>query len=906
MTSKTDQLTRETQRWLQIEQIFHQTLRCPEEDRGTYLRRICSGDQELFGEVVSLVSSYEQSGEFLEKPPVTKALNLLRTEDPELHSQATIGSYVVEQRIGRGGMGDVYLVCDQRLGRQVALKVLPKSFARQSDWVSRFEQEARAASSVAHPHIAHIYEVGESDGRHYIAMEYVRGVTLRAHLQAGRPELAAALGIVTQIARALVAAHAAGVLHRDIKPANIMIRSDGYVKVLDFGLAGSARAGSDGSRGGFALRLVDTEPGVIMGSPGYMSPEQARGQEVDARSDLWSLGVIFYELLTETNPFLRETSSDTMAAILQTTPLPPSVLAPGLPEQIEGIVLKLLAKGREQRYQTAETLLADLSRASEQLKVREAHENNVNDSGSPAGSARRVTGEQARQTQAHSAVSFASLTKFVAHRGAIYIMLLALLAIGALVALKVATYSPPAAPVIPITSIAVLPLAPEDGAAASEYLADGLSESLIERLSRLTRLKVIARNSSFKYKGKSVPPADIAKELGVQALVMGSVAQAGDELLIKIELVDGGGAKQLWSRNYQNQTSDVPLVLNDISKQIAGQLNLDLSAAELDLTSGGEKPSGNAYEHYLKGRFYWKQLTEESLEKSIRAFNEALEIDPQYALAYAGLANSYATLGANFQAPEKTFPKAELCAQKALQLNDALPEAHYAMAVTRYLYNWDLAGARKELERALELNPNYAAANSLFCLLNLSQGDIKEATRYIQKALARDPLSLIFELHLTYIYYCQKENHRALDELQKMLQQEPAAPFLYNELARVYAQMGMFSEALAASQRATIVMGQDPETLCSLGIVYALAGKRREAVWVAGTLQNLSQQRYVQAYLVASIYGALDQRDETFKWLAKANQQHSAQLLRIKVDPNFDKIRSDRRYLELIQSMHLG
>lgn len=907
MTSKTNQLATESQRWVTIEQIFHETLRCPEEDRRNYVLRASSADQDLFDEVMSLVFSYEESGEFLEEPPVTKALNLIRTQDPELRSDATIGPYTVENRIGRGAMGDVYLVCDRRLGRHVALKVLPKSFANHADWVSRFQQEARAASSIAHSHIAHIYEVGEADGRHYIAMEYVKGVTLREHLKSSKPEPAQALEIVAQIARVLVAAHSAGVLHRDIKPENIMICRDGYVKVLDFGLAKSAYRLSDGRPSEFVLSSVDTEPGMIMGSPAYMSPEQARGNEVDARTDIWSLGVVFYELLTKTSPFLGGTSSDTIAAILKTEPLPPSALVPGVPDKIEQMVLRLLSKARAQRYQTAESLLKDLSRASEQLKVRRAQESSADSIDSLAGSASQATEKQARRTQANSAASFISFKQSLAHRPAIPIILLALLVVGALalVILKITTHSPPAVKGVPIRSIAVLPLTQGNGASASDYVTDGLSESLIERLSRLSRVNVIARNSSFKYKGKSVQPTDIAQELGVQGLVMGSVTHEGDDLLIKVELIDESGT-QLWSGNYRNKTSDLPTVLNDISKQIGGKLNLDLGAADLDLMTRDQKPTGHAYEHYLKGRFYWNQLTEESLEKSIRSFNQALEIDPQYALAYAGLANSYITLGANFRAPDETFPKAELYAQKALRLDGALPEAHYAMAVTRYLYNWDLVEARKELNRALELNPNYAAASSLFCLMNLSKGDIKEATRHIRNALARDPLSLLFNLHLTYIYYCQRDNQRALDQLQKFLKQESAAPFLYNELAKVYAQMGMFSEALAASQRATIMMGQDPETLCSLGIVYALSGKTNEAVWVAGTLEDLSKKRYVQAYLIASIYGALGQKDQTFVWLAKANQQHSAQLLRLKVDPTFDKIRSDRRYLELIQSMHLS
>jgi eukaryotic-like serine/threonine-protein kinase len=895
----------EAQRWRQIDNFFHETLQREAGDREEYLLSLCCGDRGLFDEVMSLISSYENLGEFLERPPLNLGLDLLAARDLELRKGESIGPYIIQNRIGRGGMGDVYLARDQRLDRHVALKLLPRSFEDHPDWVSRFQQEARAASSIAHPNIAHIYEVGEFDGRHYIAMEYVEGVTLREHLKNGKLEPEEAIEITTQIARALVAAHSARVLHRDIKPDNIMIHRDGYVKVLDFGLAKSTDRLGDHRDSERAINMVDTKPGMIMGSPAYMSPEQARGLEVDTRTDIWSLGVVLYELLTHTSPFLSETASDTIAAILKTEPPPPSVLSPGLTSEIERVVVKLLSKARDDRYQNADNLINDLCGVSEQLKARGTRkrisESNVDTQELPS----RSTGQLPELIHSNSAVSFASLKYAGAYHPKIRATLLLSLAIATLFVVKIATYSGSTVKASPITSIAVLPLINENSDPNNDYLSDGLSESLIERFSRLSRLNVIARNSSFKYKGKSVQPKDIAQDLGVQALVVGTVVQQGDELWIKVDLVDENGTNQLWSGQYRNKASDLPMVLNDISKHIAGKLNLDLSTDELNLITRDRQAAGNAYERYLKGRFYWNQLTEDALDKSIQCFNEALEIDPQYALAYAGLANSYITLGGNYRSPSATFPKAELNAQKALKLDGTLPEAHYAMAVTMYVYNWDLAEAEKELKHSLAFNPNYAEASSLLSSLSLTKGDLKQATTQVEKALERDPMSLLFNAKLAYVYYCQRDNQRALGQLQNILKRESSAAFLYNDLAKVYAQMGKFSDALKASQRATILVGQDPDTLSSLGVVYALSGKTSEARWVAKALEDLSKRKYVQAYLIASIYGALGAKDQAFTWLAKANQQRSSQMLRLKVDPTFDKIRSDRRYNELVKSMRL-
>jgi eukaryotic-like serine/threonine-protein kinase len=901
--------TIESERWRRIEAVFHLALQYDDDAREAYLAQMCGEDQSLLDEVRSLISSHEQSGEFLGNPQLSAGLQLLAMRDASPSREGeTIGHYSLKTRIGLGGMGEVYLALDRRLGRNVALKLLPASFNDHPDWVCRFQHEARAASSIAHPNIAHIYEVGEADGQHYIAMENIEGVTLREHLRRTRLQPLEAIEITIQIARALSAAHSTGVLHRDIKPDNIMIHRDGYVKVLDFGLAKSTVALKSQYEDKGTASAVETGAGIIVGSPAYMSPEQARGLEVDQRSDLWSLGVVLYELLAQKSPFLSDTPSDTMAAILKSDPPPLGLLVPELPEEIERVVTMLLAKGAEDRYQSAESLITDLCSLGEGLKHRKTLGDRPeavagNDSSALAPS----PGLNQRRSK-QPVKSVASIPSYI--RGAskftkLGLSVLMLIAIFTLFILKYSGYSATEIYASPITSIAVLPFANENGDPNTEYISDGLSESLIERFSRLSGIKVIARNSSFKYRDKSADLKNIARELGVQALVIGAVTQQGNDLQVSVELIDVNRETQLWTGQYQYKASNLPIILNDITRKVAARLNLGLSPEVLNLITRDLRGKGDAYEWYLKGRFYWNQLTEDALDKSIKCFKEALAIDPQSALAYAGLANSYIFLGANYRPPDEAFHEAELNAQKALEIDSGLAEAHYAMAATRYLYYWDLSGAEKELKRSLELNPNYAMANSLLCYVSLTRGDTKQATAYINRALELDPLSLLFNVRLSDIYYFQRDNERAIKLHQKLLAENADASFLYTNIAIAYAQMKRFDEALAASQRATILMGQDPNTLSTLGIIYALSGRANEARWVAGTLEQLSEQRYVQAYSIASIYGALGDKNRAFTWLDKATRQRDSYILKIKVDPAFDKIRSDQRYGRLLESLNL-
>jgi serine/threonine protein kinase/Tfp pilus assembly protein PilF len=883
-------------RWSRIEVIFHDALSKNAVERPTYLEQVCGEDLDLLSELRTLLASYEQPAEILEENLVTAGLALLALKDEEALIGQTLDHYFLEKRIGRGGMGSVYLANDMRLDRKVAVKLLPTSLVDNPSSISRLEREARAASRIAHPNIGHIYEYGESGGRHYIAMEYIEGVTLRERLREKSLNVKEAINLVVQVGRALIVAHSNGVLHRDIKPDNLMVHREGYVKVLDFGIAKSTDVDHNLDNG----ESFETEAGLIVGSPAYMSPEQARGLSVDQRTDLWSLGIVVYEALSGRNPFLAETRTDTLAAILKLDPVPIEELCPALPGRLAEIISRLLSKDRNDRYPNAQSLINDLEAFTESSNSGQSTRISSTVAVRPNGRSSSTTSRnlQRLSDQSHSGNSRVWLTL----TGMAKLTWLRIAVVLAMVVVGFAIVSPGRfinrrTNTPKLLSIAVLPLVNRSGDASTDYLGLGVSESLIERFGRLPSLKVIARESSFKYENTDEVKA-IAQKLDVQGVIRGAITIERGQREINLELVDAASNSKLWTGQYTYEIDKLPGTIDEICLAIGEKLNA--TKDELSLITKQQSSSGSAYDYYLKGKIAWSLLSEDSVDKSIGYFNEAVRIDPGYARAYAGLANSYVTMGANYRSPSDEFAKAQQAAQRALAIDNNLAEAHYAIAVTKFL-SWEFASAEAESKRALELNSNYALANSLLCSLSLTKGDTKQAYVYIKRALELDPLSLLFNTHLAYVFYCLHENDQALKQFQDLFLIEPSASFAYNDIARVYAQQGKYSEALAASQRATVLLGQDPNTLTSLGIVYALAGKTKEARWVAGTLENLTQTKHVQPYLIASIYSAMGNKDLAFTWLIKANAERSPQMLRLRVDPVFDKLRKDSRYDQLLK-----
>jgi serine/threonine protein kinase/TolB-like protein len=633
----------------------------------------------------------------------------------ELEPNATLSHYRIVRKIGAGGMGEVYLAEDTKLERQVAIKFLNQEYAQDADKLRRFVQEAKAASALNHPNILTVYEIGETDDANYIATEFIEGKTLREHLAAKEPlPLANILKTGAQVAEALAAAHQAGIIHRDIKPENIMLREDGYAKVLDFGLAKltEKKKPERVSLEGETRELVNTNPGVVMGTVAYMSPEQARGMETDARTDLWSLGVVLYEMLAGRMPFAGETVNHTIVSILEKEP----VLLENAPDEMRRIVRKALTKDREMRYQTARDLLIDLKNLRRTLDIQDELERSVipDKAATVEAEGEKATqiyavgatatmqgeGETVRTQTASGAVSSLeyAVTQAKRHKLATGIIGIALLGIIS-VALYFGLLAKPNAK--QIESIAVLPFENRSGNADSEYLSDGLAESLIYRLSQLPDLKVSPTSSVFRYKGKETDPQVIAKELGVDSVMTGRITQRDDNLTISVNLVDTRNGKSLWGEQYERKLSELLTTQREIVTEITNKLQLKLSGETEQKLAKKYTDNNEAHRLYLQGRFFWNKRGRQNLNKAIEYFEQSIALDSNFALAYTGLADAYssAELGDNSKPREYAL--------KALSLDNNLAEAHTSLGTALLRYNYDFAGAERAYKRAIELNPNY-------------------------------------------------------------------------------------------------------------------------------------------------------------------------------------------------------
>ena len=829
----------------------------------------------------------------------------------------TNSPYNTLQKLGEGGMGEVYLAQDTRLGRLVALKMLPPAFTDDQARMRRFQQEARAVSSLNHPNILTIYEIGEADGVHYIAMEYVDGLTLRQHMSETQMTLGEALDIGVQISTALAAAHQAGIVHRDIKPENIMIRRDGYVKVLDFGLAKLAEGHALTTDVDAAtVPMVETEPGSIIGTYVYMSPEQTRGIAADARADIWSLGVVLYEMIAGRPPFQGSTKSDMIVSILEKEPLPLARYSKDVPAELQRIVTKALTKDREERYQTVKDLLIDLRRLQQDLDFeaklsRSAQTSDYDDERTVTSGAERAstvetgrrTAGRSRESQAdiHTTSSAEYIVEGIKHHklGVALVLSAVIVAVAAFVYLTREGKA--------INSVAVLPLVNVGADPNTEYLSDGITESLINSLSRLPNLKVMSRSAVFRYKGKEVDPKTVAGELGVQAVLTGRLVRRGEDLSMSLELVDARDNSHIWGEQYNSKLSEVLKVQAEIAEGISEKLRLKLTGEEKKRLTKSYTDNIEAYQLYLKGRYAWNKRTAEELRKSADYFQQAIDLDPGYALAYAGLADSYNML-ADYSVlpPKEAFPRAEAAAAKALEMDDTLSEAHTSMGFVKMGYDGDWAGADREYRRALELNPNYATAHQWYASYLVMMRRFDESIAEIKRAQELDPLSRIINANLGLHYYYARQYDQAIDQLRKTINLNPDFGLAYFYMGRALSQKGMHKEAIAELQKARELSGEDPETIAELGYAYAVAGRRAEALAVLNELNALSARRYVLPYFIATIYTGLGDKDQAFAWLEKAYEQSHPGLALVNVDPKFDSLRPDPRFADLVRRIGLS
>ena len=829
-----------------------------------------------------------------------------------------IAHYRILRRLGKGGMGEVLLAEDTKQhGRKVALKVLPPELTTSESRLRRFKQEARAVLALNHPNILTVFEIGESKDSYYIATEYIDGETLRHCLWSGPVKLDESLGIGIQVAMALEAAHAEGIVHRDIKPENIMLRQDKFVrdrfvKVLDFGLAKlTDRDSSSADPEAVTIPITVTNPGAIMGTTGYMSPEQALGENIDERTDVFSLGVVLYEMVAGEPPFKGKTDSHTRVSIIDHEPLPLVHHVANVPRQLDRIVAKALAKDRLKRYQTITDLKLDLEQLRDELHTTDAPELSRHSSFVTHADSNATTPTVARsqvETVADPATvaSMAPLDRKSKRSKWIAFGAIGLLVVAAIVAAVYFTSSATR----PINSVAILPFVNDSKDPNAEYLSDGLTESIINSLSRLPNLKVMSRNAAFRFKGANLDPVEAGRNLNVGAVLTGRLVKLDDRLVIKTELIKVDDGSQLWGAEYNSSLADIFSVQDEVSRKISESLRLRLSGADEEKLAKRYTNDAEAYQLYLKGRYFWNKRNEEGFRNGIDYFKRAEEKDPTFALAFSGLADSYALLSdIGVARPVDEMPKAKAAAQKAVDADPTLAEAYTSRAFVRLAYDWDWFGAQNDFQQALKLNPKYPTAHQWYASYLMQMGKFSLAKAEIEEAHKLDPLSPIISSNTGLYSYYEHNYDDAIAKYKLTLQSDPDFWVARHYLALAYVQKGMYDEAIAELRKLIKAPASGPipdqvieaetEAAASLGFAYGMAGKQAEARAILNQLEALSKRRYVTGLYFANVYAGLKDNDKTIEYLNLAFEARHPGLVLIRIEPMFDGLRGDERFKQL-------
>jgi serine/threonine protein kinase/tetratricopeptide (TPR) repeat protein len=787
----------------------------------------------------------------------------------------TLGHYRILEEVGAGGMGVVYRARDEQLERDVALKVLPPGTLGDDSARRNFRKEALALAKLNHPNIETVFEFGSQDGTDFLVLEYLPGRTLAQMLASGPLGEKEVIAIGMQIAAALEEAHERGIIHRDLKPANIALTTRGQAKVLDFGLAKWLHADDE------VTANITSDSGGVPGTCPYLSPEQIRGETVDARSDIHAIGAVLYEMATGQRAFPGELFSQVLDAIVHQQPVPPRVRNPKISVELDRIICKCLDKEPDHRYQSAKELLADLRRLA-------------------ASSSQNVVPASLRSTFRIRKKVFAYVLVGIGAALAVAIALTALNIHGLrddLFGRNRPTQ---------IRSIAVLPLANVSGDPQEDYFADGVTDELITELAQVGGLRVISRTSVMAYKGAKKPLPQIARELDVDAVVEGSVQRSGDKVRINAELIQASNDRLLWGKSYERDLSDILTLQSAIAKAIVDEIEVTVTPQEKVRLVRSQSVNPGAHEAYLAGRFYGNKRTAEGVTKGIAYFEQAIAKDPKYALAYAGLADSYHALPEFTSMPiEEAFPKARTAAMKALELDDSLAEPHSALASVIEDYDWDWAGAEQEYKRAIELNPGLSGVRASYSNLLLELGRLPEALSQAKIAQQIDPLSVSANDNLAGVLYYSGDYDGSISRCRKTLELDPTSHQAHRHLGQAYTQKKQYAEAITELKEAIELSHGSSEALAELGYVYGVSGEKNDAERI---LQQLAQPAdgHVSHYRLAIVHMGLGENDKALGSLEQAVKERAPGVVHLKVSPVFSELRSTKRFQKLLSDMGLA